>query len=308
MPLAAAARDAPDELPIGVVSNHAGKGGAFRRCGDTVIAAIWRLLQAEAGGELADLRRRFQRHAREAGVALTSEARWKARQAKVIAPTFSGLGIVVPYDRETEVGYRPPPVTSAELKRTFRELVDAREATRERARAALSEALTYVMIGNDECDFGTGLEVGLNLLTGPPRELTRHVESVLAVSYTLLNRPLFGNIVRAHMEHRFRASVSELELVRACAPSPRASSALTAAPACGQAPNPITPPEAAAAATIAADAADAADAAGRASAGPANGEKLATAGASAHMSCACDRANRAAASDTAVVRGQRKRD
>ena len=38
----------------------------------------------------------------------------KRRMKDVVAPTFNKLGIVVPYDRKTELGYRPLPLNNSE--------------------------------------------------------------------------------------------------------------------------------------------------------------------------------------------------
>lgn len=38
----------------------------------------------------------------------------KKRSREVVASTFNKLGIVVPYDKKTELGYRPLPMSNSE--------------------------------------------------------------------------------------------------------------------------------------------------------------------------------------------------
>ncbi|MCL4134379.1 UNVERIFIED_CONTAM: hypothetical protein GTU68_023123 [Idotea baltica] len=54
-----------------------------------------------------------------------TSARLKGRKKKVVAKGFHGAGIVVPLDKETDVGYREIPETNADLKRIMKKIDEA---------------------------------------------------------------------------------------------------------------------------------------------------------------------------------------
>ena len=114
-----------------------------------------------------------------------------------IASTFSGLGICVPFDKKTKVGYRPVPISEKELKSLFETMRNTPKEKRDTRR--IEEVLNWVNIGNDECDFGQGLEFGLNLFCGdkPGEEQVfgKIASVVLKNAYKLLARGEFTGIV-----------------------------------------------------------------------------------------------------------------
>jgi hypothetical protein len=87
----------------------------------------------------------------------------KQREREVTAPSLHGLGIVVPVNTKTETGFRELPVTGSDLAALLENVrVDPSDA---RSRGRVNELLTRATIASDECDFGTGLLLGLDLLT-----------------------------------------------------------------------------------------------------------------------------------------------
>lgn len=74
----------------------------------------------------------------------------------------------------------------------------------------LQEIVTYVQFANDECDYGMGLELGLDLFCH-----SNHFHSVvshlLPLAYDLLQRQEYGKIVEQHITHRQH---SPLDLTR----------------------------------------------------------------------------------------------
>lgn len=90
----------------------------------------------------------------------------KQREREVTAPSLHGLGIVVPVNTKTETGFRELPVTGADLAALLENVRADPSDTRSRGR--VSELLTRATIASDECDFGTGLLLGLDLLTAGP--------------------------------------------------------------------------------------------------------------------------------------------
>ena len=70
----------------------------------------------------------------------------------------------------------------------------------------LQETITFIQFANDECDYGMGLEFGINLFAfGHDDEtLCGMVGHVLPLAYRLLKRDLFAEILEAHLEDRKR--------------------------------------------------------------------------------------------------------
>lgn len=110
---------------------------------------------------------------------------------QVVSKTFHGAGIVVPVDKN-DVGYRELPETDgtslplfpipyipyslcsifpycvcvcvAGLKRICKAIVEAEDdEERMKAFAPLQEMMTFVQFANDECDYGMGFELGIDL-------------------------------------------------------------------------------------------------------------------------------------------------
>ncbi|XP_011203082.2 histone PARylation factor 1-like [Bactrocera dorsalis] len=146
----------------------------------------------------------------------------KRRSAKVVAKTFHEAGIVVPYEGNTQVGYRPLIVSDGELKKILELFVKAGPSDdngdNEEIKAAVIEKLqpvaTAANIAMDECDFGTSLELGIDLFCSGRKELHSLVQSLLVPAYSLLSRPQFIAISKAHMEQRsktLKLSIFELD-------------------------------------------------------------------------------------------------
>ncbi|XP_011179166.2 histone PARylation factor 1-like isoform X2 [Zeugodacus cucurbitae] len=146
----------------------------------------------------------------------------KRRSAQVVAKTFHGAGIVVPYEGKTQVGYRPLIVSDGELKKILDLFVKAGasegDGDNEEIKAAVIEKLqpvaTAANIAMDECDFGTALELGIDLFCSGRKELHSLVQSLLVPAYSLLSRPQFIAISKAHMEQRSKSlklSIFELD-------------------------------------------------------------------------------------------------
>lgn len=64
------------------------------------------------------------------------------------------------------------------------------------ALSKLQPVITYATIAVDECDFGTGLELGINLFASGLSELEPSAQSALCSVYPLLKREKFSNIIK----------------------------------------------------------------------------------------------------------------
>uniref|UniRef100_A0A7N5J8Z0 Histone PARylation factor 1 n=1 Tax=Ailuropoda melanoleuca TaxID=9646 RepID=A0A7N5J8Z0_AILME len=165
-------RDSPDELPVYVGTNEAKKNCIIVQNGDNVFAAI-KLFLMKKLKEVTDKKKtsllknideKLTEAARELGYSLEQRTmKMKQRDKKVVTKTFHGAGLVVPVDKN-DVGYRELPETDANLKRICRTIVEApSDEDRLKAFAPIQEMMTFVQFANDECDYGMGLELGMDL-------------------------------------------------------------------------------------------------------------------------------------------------
>ena len=72
---------------------------------------------------------------------------------------------------------------------------------RDRLFEPLQEIITFVQFANDECDYGMGLELGLDLFSHG-EHFHRVVSHLLMVAYDLLQREEYGQRLEQHLAHR----------------------------------------------------------------------------------------------------------
>lgn len=75
----------------------------------------------------------------------------------------------------------------------------------------LQELITYVQFANDECDYGMGLELGMDLFCFG-EGLEEKAANLLCMAYTLLGREEFATIAQEHLKNRSRPSLSQLKV------------------------------------------------------------------------------------------------
>ncbi|KAK2495823.1 hypothetical protein MC885_012939 [Smutsia gigantea] len=239
-------RDSPDELPVCVGTNEAKKSCVIVQNGENVFAAVKLFLMKKLKevtdrkktSLLKDLDDRLTEAARGLGFALEQRtAKMRQRDKKVVAKTFHGAGVVVPVDKN-DVGYRELPETdgnvfltctsacvsvsmrvgqvsltlrSANLKRICRAVAEAsNDEERLRAFAPLQEMTTCVQFANDECDYGMGLELGVDLFCYGSHYFHKVAGQLLPLAYNLLKRNLFAEIIEDHLANRSRENVDQL--------------------------------------------------------------------------------------------------
>lgn len=174
------------------------------------------------------LQKALQEYARERDISLeTKTEAMKQRNRKTVSKTFNGLGLLVPVEKRTEVGYRElietdgeffpfklfshcfPMIVlyctlmsasfilSANLKRILNRIVKSeRQADKDKALDQLQQVITAANIANDECDFGTSVELGLDLLAFGGSELEQSAVQLLSTGYSLLGRKEFSKIAQ----------------------------------------------------------------------------------------------------------------
>jgi hypothetical protein len=191
-------RDSPKDLPKMVVKGTS-NGAKFLIVADNVVTAIHQLLPPHSA-EASMLEKAFPE---VAAPAHGEKATLKHRNSVTIARTISGLGIVVPYVKKTELGYREPMFTTAH----FMSLVVASGAApggkglNPKQAEELYDQYRFADIANDEGDFGLGLELGLNMFTAVKRldSVATNCCRILDTAYQLLDRDLFRHILKCHV-------------------------------------------------------------------------------------------------------------
>lgn len=146
-------------------------------------------------------------------VSSESWSRTNSRRSKRVAKTLNTLGIVVPLDGDT--GYRDLGITDAKLKTTLNRISDFDDEDKSKCNLYkdIHQLITNSNMANDECDFGMGLELGLDLFFQGDTYYHKDIEFLLTNAYTLLGRENFIEILKAHLaERRKDDKVSLLEI------------------------------------------------------------------------------------------------
>ena len=65
----------------------------------------------------------------------------------------------------------------------------------------LEEMLSFIQFANDECDYGMGLELGIDLFCHSDK-FHDIIANLLPLAYELLNRPVFAKIIKQHLMKR----------------------------------------------------------------------------------------------------------
>ncbi|GBO31744.1 Histone PARylation factor 1 [Araneus ventricosus] len=95
------------------------------------------------------------------------------------------------------------PLSLAKVKSILQKIVNAEdEEKRLNFEEDLDELITNVQFANDECDFGMGLELGIDLFCFGDPYLHSHILGILPLAYNLLKRPKYAEIVKFHLANR----------------------------------------------------------------------------------------------------------
>ncbi|XP_048365114.1 histone PARylation factor 1 [Sphaerodactylus townsendi] len=212
-------RDMPDELPVWVGENEAKKSCVISQVGDNIFAAVKLFLSRKLkelpdkkkSGILKAIDEKLTETTKRLGYSLEQKTvKMKQRDKKVVTKSFHGAGLVVPVDKNG-VGYRELPETNANLKRICKAIVDApNDDQRLKAFAPIQEMLTFVQFANDECDYGMGYELGLDLFCYGSHYFHKIIGQLLPLAYNLLKRTLFAEIIEAHLVDRREENVDLL--------------------------------------------------------------------------------------------------
>nr|CAG4650397.1 EOG090X0BAY [Sida crystallina] len=204
--------DDPKEMPAFIGSNTESQGCTITPIADNIFAAICHLITEKLKksdpfqkskltafrSSLIDWATRHQILAQP-----VQSEKLKKRKKNVVAKSFYGCGLVVPYNKKTQVGYREIPETDGNLKKILKKIVDSENSTeQDKNFDSLQELVTNVQYANDEGDWGMGLELGWDLLAYGGEVFHATILHLLNVAYELLERPQFATILKAHLNNR----------------------------------------------------------------------------------------------------------
>lgn len=216
-------RDDPSDMPVMVASNSAAESCSIVPKGDNLFAAIKNCIDEhmKAKGTDGTKKKKLQNledevvaWAKKKNFSLDLKSKkMKDRDKKVVCKTFHGAGIVVPVDAINDIGYRPVPETPSDLKKMFKKVVDSKtDKERDENMDPVQELITLVQFANDECDYGEGLELGMDLFCYGGKVFHPMIEHLLPLAYQLLGRIEYEQIIKAHLLHRQKgADLSQLD-------------------------------------------------------------------------------------------------
>ena len=79
----------------------------------------------------------------------------------------------------------------------MKRIVEAeRQDKKDQALDQLQQVITAANIANDECDFGTSVELGLDLFAFGGPEFDQYALQLLITGYSLLGRPEFATVAK----------------------------------------------------------------------------------------------------------------
>ena len=99
---------------------------------------------------------------------------------------------------------------AGELKKILKRITEGKdEKEKQQGSDDLQEIVTLVQFANDECDYGMGLELGLDLFCFGNERFHKVILQLMPLAYRLLGREEFAEIIEIHLENRSRASLSQ---------------------------------------------------------------------------------------------------
>ncbi|CAG9860522.1 unnamed protein product [Phyllotreta striolata] len=204
-------RDSPSQLPVLLVSNYAKKNGVLTQMGGNIFSAVNIFLEdlKKSGNPfkkmaIGKIQTSLLKDSDRLGLDMSKKTKdMVTREKKIVTRTFNKIGLVVPMDKKTQVGYRPLTFDNKTLDKYLTKLQNANtQNDKEQVLSELQPVFTFASIATDECDFGTGIELGWNIISHGIDSLNGTAERFLVTNYKLLNMDQFAKIAEAHMRNR----------------------------------------------------------------------------------------------------------
>ncbi|XP_003705074.1 histone PARylation factor 1 [Megachile rotundata] len=207
-------RDVIAEKPIFIAKNKAAINCLIEPVAENIFGAIDAYIEEKLKSSnpfektrIALLHKKLKDFAKENKINLDKQtANMQARERQVVARTFHKAGIVVPYNKKTELGYRSLAVTDRELQKILEQIKEASTAEAKRVpMSKLEEVIRLATIAADECDFGTCLELGHDLFSSGISAVQNKALNMLSLAYNLLQRSQFLEILQTHLKDRTKS-------------------------------------------------------------------------------------------------------
>ncbi|XP_001946264.1 histone PARylation factor 1 [Acyrthosiphon pisum] len=190
-------RDVPLASPVYVVSNDSSKNCIIQKLGKSLFQALRKHLQSMDSKVATTLQKKLLAYEKRKVTEIL-----EGRKCDPVTKTFHKAGIVVPYDSKTDIGYRPLSESEYTLHKILKSYHEASESKKMEVMDKLQPIINYANIASDECDFGTGFELGIDFFCDGNPDLHRICKQLLVTAYNLLRRPQFATIIKAHLNNR----------------------------------------------------------------------------------------------------------
>ncbi|XP_016910957.1 histone PARylation factor 1 isoform X2 [Apis cerana] len=153
------------------------------------------------------LHQKLKSFAKEKKITLEKKtANMQDREKKIVTRAFHKAGIVVPYNKKTQLGYRDLAITDNELQKLLKEIECASTPeVRKKSMSKLEEIIRLATIAADECDFGTVLELGHDLFSSGISFVQSKALNLMSLAYNLLQKPQFLKIAQVHLKNRSKS-------------------------------------------------------------------------------------------------------
>ncbi|XP_072761528.1 histone PARylation factor 1 [Anoplolepis gracilipes] len=204
-------RDSAMEKPVFVAKNRANINCIFESVAENIFGAVNAYLQDKAKSAnpfmktgLMRLHSQLKNFAKQHDITLEKNTvNMRSRERRVVARTFHKAGIVVPYDKKTQLGYRDLAATDKDLQQILKQIEESNSSDeRKTPFAKLDEIVRLATIAADECDFGTCLELGHDLFSNGGTHVQTTALEMLSIAYTHLQRLQLLKILKAHLKDR----------------------------------------------------------------------------------------------------------
>ncbi|XP_053687925.1 histone PARylation factor 1-like [Sabethes cyaneus] len=213
-------RDSPSETTGLVAVNDVNKGCEIKLIGENSFDAVIHFLENEVTttpfnkAQIASLKKSLEEWAKDHNIQLKGQEQLRARNKAVVCKTFHKAGIVVPFDRKKELGYRQLLESDANLKKILSKFDSIDKATDkvafDKAMEDLQPVVTGAFIAVDECDFGTALELAVDLFCSGASSLHDVMRPLFVTAYSMLKRPQFIAIMKSHLDNRRKGTDLDL--------------------------------------------------------------------------------------------------
>lgn len=98
------------------------------------------------------------------------------------------------------------------MKKLFKRISEC-DSDEERMQAfgPLTDIVTLIQFANDECDYGEGLELGLDLFSFGNEIFHKTILQLMGLAYNLLGRNAYEEIIKAHIKDRSFTNMNKLK-------------------------------------------------------------------------------------------------